>query len=381
MFDALDRKFMKKAILLAKKGLGAASPNPSVGCVIVKDGRVLGRGWHEYASLDHAEVRALHEAGIEARDATVYVTLEPCCHQGRTPPCVNALIAAGVGRVVIACTDPNPIVSGRGAERLRSAGIHVDMGLMAEEAKKIIEAFACYVTTHRPLVVCKAGMSLDGKIGTGSPEGIRISSPEGIEFGQGLRLQSDALLVGVNTVLSDDPELTYRGNFPKSRPLIKVILDSGLRTPPSARLFRGIPPSPVLIFCSSEASSVRRLALEKAGAEVITVPCHEADGLDIPTILQELGHRKVLSLLVEGGSRVHWSFIEGNYADLFVFIIAPVVLGGIHAIPAVGGKGYVATAEAPRFRIRKTHRVGSDMVVEAYPSYSRSIVSPWAGRQ
>jgi diaminohydroxyphosphoribosylaminopyrimidine deaminase/5-amino-6-(5-phosphoribosylamino)uracil reductase len=205
-------------------------------------------------------------------------------------------------------------------------------------------------------------MSLDGKIGTGFPEGFRISSPEGIEFGQELRLRCDALLVGVDTILADDPALTYRGRFQKSRSLIRVILDSKLRTPSSARLFQCTPPSQVLVFCSPEASKLRRIELEKAGAEIIPVPYNETDGLDIKMVLQELGRRKILSVLVEGGSRIHWSFIAGNYVDVFIFIIAPIVLGGVHAIPSVGGKGYVTTAEAPRFRIRKTYLVGSDLL-------------------
>ena len=252
---------------------------------------------------------------------------------------------------------------------------------MAAEARKIIEDFACYVTTQIPLVVSKVGMSLDGKIGTGFPEGRRISSPGGIEFGQRLRLRYDALLVGVESILADDPELTYRGSLPKSRSLIRVVLDSSLRTPANARLFQSMPLSPVLIFCCPEASKTRRIELEKAGAEIIPVSYHETNGLDIQMVLQELGRRKILSVLVEGGSRIHWSFIAGHYVDVFVFIIAPIVLGGVHAIPSVGGKGYITTDEAPRFRVRRTFPVGLDTVLESYPCYSRSIASPWVGQQ
>jgi diaminohydroxyphosphoribosylaminopyrimidine deaminase / 5-amino-6-(5-phosphoribosylamino)uracil reductase len=377
MFDAVDRRFMKKALLLAEKGLGLASPNPSVGCLIVKNGKVVGRGWHEYARLDHAEVGALREAANSAQEADAYVTLEPCCHQGRTPPCAEKLIAAGVRRVIVACADPNPLVSGRGIEKLRLAGIRVDVGLMAEEAGKMIEPFACHVTTHMPLVVSKVGMSLDGKIGSGFFEGKNISSPEGRAFGQQLRLRYDALLVGVDTVLADDPALTYRGHLPKSRSLIRVILDSKLRTPANSRLFHSPTPLPVLIFCGSDAPDMQRKELEKAGAEIIVAPYDEEGSLDLRFVIKELGNRNVLGVLVEGGSRVHWSFIAGNHVDIFYFIIAPIVLGGVHAIPSVGGKGYPTTAEAPRFRIRKTYHAGPDMVLEAYPSYSRSIISPW----
>jgi diaminohydroxyphosphoribosylaminopyrimidine deaminase/5-amino-6-(5-phosphoribosylamino)uracil reductase len=376
MFDATDRRFMKKALALAEEALGLASPNPSVGCLIVQDGRIVGRGRHEYSRRDHAEVRALEEAGERSKNATAYVTLEPCCHQGRTPPCVNRLIHAGIRRVVVARIDPNPRVSGQGIKRLISSGIRVDVGLMSEEAGKIIEPFACHVTTGSPLVISKVGMSLDGKIGTGRRDGRWITSPEGREFGQRLRLGADALLVGVGTVLSDDPELTYRASAPKARSLIRVILDSRLRTPPEARLFQTRPRTPVLIFCGREAPEARRKKLEKEGAEIVRVPFSRS-GLDLNAVLKELGKRKVLGLLVEGGSRIHWSFISGKRVDSFYFIIAPVVLGGKDSIPSVGGAGYGAIADSPRFKIRKSYSVGSDLVLETYPSYSRSILSPW----
>jgi diaminohydroxyphosphoribosylaminopyrimidine deaminase / 5-amino-6-(5-phosphoribosylamino)uracil reductase len=376
MFDAADRRFMKKALALAEKGLGLASPNPSVGCCILQDGRVVGRGWHEYATLDHAEVRALREAAERACGATAYVTLEPCCHFGKTPPCTNALIQAGVQRVVVARIDPSGKVAGRGIEILRAAGIQVDVGLLSEEAGALISPFACHATTGLPLVISKVGMSLDGKIGTGFPEGREMTSPEGREFGHRLRLSVDALLVGIGTILADDPELTYRGKAPKSRPLIRVILDSMLRMPPSARLFQVHPQSPVLIFCGPNALHDRRTELESRGAEIIVVP-ESDEGLDLHAVLQELGKRNVLGLLVEGGSHVHWSFLSNNLVDSFYFVIAPIVLGGDHAIPSVGGKGYRTAIDSPRFIIRKSFPVGPDMVFEAYPSYSNSIISPW----
>jgi diaminohydroxyphosphoribosylaminopyrimidine deaminase/5-amino-6-(5-phosphoribosylamino)uracil reductase len=376
MVDAADRRFMKRAIALAEKNLGLASPNPSVGCLIVRDGQVVGRGWHEYDLLDHAEIRALQEAAERSRNATAYVTLEPCCHQGRTPPCVDRLIQAGIRRVVIAGIDPNPKVSGHGIELLRSAGITVDVGLMFEEAGSLIEPFAYHVTSGLPLVVSKAGMSLDGKIGTGQREGRWITSAESREFGQGLRLCADALLVGIGTILSDDPELTYRAGTPRSRSLIRVILDSGLRTPPTARLFQTNPRAPVLIFCDREAPQARRAALESRGAEIVSVPS-SGDGLDLNVVLHELGTRDILGLLVEGGSRIHWSFLSKKLIDKFYFIIAPLVLGGKDAIPSVGGAGYGAIADAPRFKIRRLFSVGPDVVFEAYPSFSRSFISPW----
>lgn len=376
MFDTNDRRFMRKAISLATKGIGLASPNPSVGCVIVHEGRIVGRGWHEYALRDHAEVCALREASGRSQDATAYLTLEPCCHQGRTPPCVSRLIEGGLRRVVVAMIDPNPKVSGRGIETLRSAGIQVDVGLMSEEAGFIIEPFACRITTGLPLVISKVGMSLDGKIGTSSGTDRWITSEKSRELGQSLRLSLDALLVGAGTILSDNPELTYRGSAPKARPLTRVILDDELRTPADARIFLSCPDSPVLIFCSAGADSRRKAELEAKGTEVIAAPC-SGDEVDLQFVLQELGKRDILGVLVEGGSRVHWSFLSSRLVDKFYFMVAPLVLGGKDAVPSVGGKGYDVVADAPKFRLRKAFYSGPDLVLETYPSYSRSLISPW----
>ena len=370
-----DKKFMKQALRLAEKGSGLSSPNPSVGCVIVNDGAIVGRGYHEYAGRDHAEIVALREAGDAAHGATAYVTLEPCSHHGRTGPCVDRLVQAGVRRIVIPLADPNSRVAGRGIEKLRKAGLIVDVGLLADEAGKIIETFACHITTGLPLVVAKAGMSLDGKIGTGFPEGRHITSPEGLEFGQSLRLKMDAILVGVDTVLADDPELTYRGRTPKGRPLTRVVLDSALRTPPSARLFEDRK-TPVLLFCAENASEARKTALETAGAEIVTVREHGGK-IDLAKVLRDLGNRDILGVLIEGGSCVHGSFLARNLVDVFYFIVAPMVLGGTEAIPVIGGRGYESTAAAPKFRIRRRYQTGPDFVIEAYPATSRSIVSPW----
>jgi diaminohydroxyphosphoribosylaminopyrimidine deaminase/5-amino-6-(5-phosphoribosylamino)uracil reductase len=364
------------ALALAEKGLGLASPNPTVGCIVVRDGRIEGRGWHDYSKRDHAEVMALREASEHSKKGTAYLTLEPCSHQGRTPPCADKLIEAGISRVVVARTDPNPRVSGSGIKRLMAAGIQVNVGLMSEEAGKLIEPFARHITSGSPFVIGKVGMSLDGKIGTGREGGRWITSQEGRDFGQRLRLLVDALLVGIGTVLSDDPELTYRGRAAKNRPLMRVILDTHLRTPTGARLFKTRPPSPVLIFCSAAAPEARRRELEAQGAEIIEIPA-SGNRLDLRAVLQELGKRDVLGLLVEGGSSIHWSFLADGLVDCFFFIIASVVLGGRNSVPSVGGEGYAAIADSPKFKIRRTFSAGPDIVLETYPSYSRSIISPW----
>lgn len=374
--DPRDLDFMREAIALAEKSLGLASPNPPVGCVIVQEGQVVGRGWHEYAARDHAEVRALAEAGMRARGGTAYVTLEPCSHFGRTPPCVDALRHAGIRRVVVSRMDPNPKVCGAGIDELRAAGVTVETGLLLEEGARIIEPFACHVTTGLPLVVCKAGMSLDGRISAAGDRGGRITSEAGRAFGQQQRLHLDALLVGIGTVLSDNPALTYRGDLPKAQPLITVVLDSSLRTPVQARLFENADPSRVLIFCGADAPAERREELEGRGAEIIRVP-RAREGLDLREVLAVLGKRGILGLLVEGGSAVHWSFVSAQLADKFLFIIAPTVLGGVGAVPCVGGQGYPSAGDAPPFRIGRHFFAGPDLVLEAYPKYSRSILSPW----
>jgi diaminohydroxyphosphoribosylaminopyrimidine deaminase/5-amino-6-(5-phosphoribosylamino)uracil reductase len=366
---------MRRALALARRGLGLASPNPMVGCVIARHGRIVGSGWHEYSRMNHAEVLALQAAGDAARGATVYLSLEPCCHEGRTPPCAPMLIAAGIQRVAIASTDPNPKVCGKGIELLRSAGLQVEVGLLGDEANELIEPFACHITTGRPLVVAKAGMSLDGKIGLFGSKDHTITSPEAQDFSQYLRQQMDAILVGIGTVLADDPELSYRGTQPRRRALIRVILDSRLRTPPSARLFQIQPPAPLLIFCAQDAPEARRKLLEKQGAEIISTP-QTSGGIDLGFVLDQLGKREVLGLLVEGGSAVHWSFLSAGLTDKFYLIMAPMILGGHNSIPAIGGLGYGKISEAPRLLVRKRFSVGPDFVTEAYPGFSRSILFP-----
>ncbi len=374
-----DRRFMREALSLALQGIGVSSPNPTVGCVVTQDGRIVGRGFHDYALEDHAEVRAMREAGERARGAVVYVSLEPCTHFGRTPPCVDLLIQSRVRRVVVASEDPNPVVHGKGLERLRAAGLQVEVGLLEREAQRLIEPFARHVVSGQPLVVAKVGMTLDGRIGLPGRGRLYITSAEAAEFTQALRHRLDGVLVGVGSVLVDDPALTYRGTLPKGQPVVRAVLDSHLRTSPSARLFADRL-APVLLFCSHRHSRTRRRSLEKAGAEIVPVP-HGKDGLALPHVLEELGKRGVLGLLVEGGGAVHWSFVSKGLVDKFYFVLAPTILGGVTGVPAVGGAGYSDLSRAPRFRITKVFRTGSDLVIEAYPRSSRSFISPWLRRE
>ena len=277
---------------------------------------------------------------------------------------------------MVARTDPNPVVSGNGVQALRAAGVHVEVGCCREPAERLIEAFACHVTTGLPLVVGKAGMSLDGRIAVSRDARTRISSDETREFGQQLRLQVDALAVGIGTILADDPQLTYRGRLRKARPLTPVVLDSWLRTPLTARFFDSEPGREILIFRRHEAAPEPRRMLQDRGATIISVG-HGPAGLDLKSILAELGARKKLGVLVEGGSEVHGSFLAAGLVDKFYFMIAPVVLGGRNSVPVVGGPGFATVCDAPRFRVTRTFHCGPDLIQETYPSYSRSILTPW----
>ena len=376
MTSGADRCYMLRALAMARLGLGQASPNPSVGCVLVKGGQIIGEAFHEYAGKDHAEVRAIRQAGRRTRGATAYVSLEPCPHYGRTPPCTKLLLEAGIRRVVVSALDPNPRVCGTGIEQLRAGGIRVDIGLMQEVAERIIEPFACHVRTGRPLVVAKVGMSLDGRIAAPDNRNHWLSSEEARSFGQSLRHEMDAILVGVGTILDDNPLLTYRGADPKARALIRVILDSSLRTPAASNIFKANPPAPIVVFCSHDAPPSRKKRLEHKGAEVVSVR-RTRGGLDLKSILENLGRRNVLGLLVEGGSTIHWSFISAGLVDKFYFDVAPLVLGGSKSIPAVGGKGYNTIPAAPRFKIVRHFEAGPDLILETYPRTSRSLLSPW----
>jgi diaminohydroxyphosphoribosylaminopyrimidine deaminase / 5-amino-6-(5-phosphoribosylamino)uracil reductase len=369
---------MRMAVRLARRGAGFASPNPTVGCVVVQGEQVVGRGWHDYGKFDHAEVVAIREAGAHARGAEAYVTLEPCSHYGRTPPCAELLASSGIGRVVVGMIDPNPLVSGRGIEYLGAHGIETEVGVLAAEVAELLEPFACRVSAGRPLVVGKAGMSLDGRIAAPGGTERRLTSRESDGFTQELRLRADAILVGIGTVLKDDPLLTYRGRAGRRRPLVRVILDSQLRTPPRARLFDDAAGGPVLIFCSADCDSARRRTLEQRGAEVIAgAGAPGRPGLDL--VLRELMRRDVNAVLVEGGSETHWAFLHAGLFDKFYFIVAPLVLGGTASVPVVGGEGYPTISDAERFRIRRSFTSGPDLVIEAFPAGSRSILSPWRG--
>ncbi len=377
-----DTEYMDRALTLARQGTALATPNPMVGAVVVRDGRVLGEGWYDYEGVKHAEVRALQQAesGGGARGATLYVTLEPCSHQGRTGPCSTAVIAAGIGRVVAAMLDPNPRVSGRGFAQLRAAGLEVEVGLGQEEAQRLNEAYSKWIRTGLPWVILKAGMTLDGKISTPPSrldDGIRthewITSPQARWHVHQLRHQQDAIMVGVGTVITDNPLLTDRTGLPRRRPLQRIILDSTLRLPLDARVVQTVHED-VIVFCSFAENNKRR-ALERAGVQVLQVPA-QAGRTDIETVMRRLGDLNLLSVIVEGGSLANWAVLNSGCVDKVFLYYAPKILGGSESVPLAGGEGYRRLEGAVTLGEYFLHRFGPDFAVEGYVAHGAKADDP-----
>jgi diaminohydroxyphosphoribosylaminopyrimidine deaminase / 5-amino-6-(5-phosphoribosylamino)uracil reductase len=358
-----DERFMRRALDLAERARGLTSPNPMVGAVVVAADEIVGEGFHRRAGTAHAEVEALDASGERSRGATLYVTLEPCTHQGRTPPCAPRVIASGVRRVVAAIADPNPLVGGRGFETLRRAGIEVTVGVLAAEASTQNRTFLTAMRERRPHVTVKGAMTLDGKIADASGISRWITGEDARRRAHQLRSDSDAILVGVDTVLHDDPELTVRLDRPWPREPYRVVLDSHARTPVGSRLLGAGMPDRALILVGPTAPPDRVRALESRGAAV--VPCGARDGrVDLAVALAELHAREVRALLVEGGGEVHMSFLDAGLVDRVVVFIAPLVLGGRGAVPLVGGAGR-KLADAVKLGPLHVERLGADLLIEA----------------
>jgi len=374
----IDEGFLRQGLEMAAQGIGRTSPNPCVGAVIVDaKGAVVGTGSHTYDGLKHAEILALEQAGEKARGATLYVNLEPCSYQGRTPPCTDAVVAAGISRVVACMQDPNPLVSGQGFAKLRGGGVSVSFGLLEEQAKALNEAFAKYIRHHIPLVTLKAAMTLDGKI---APPANQLPNPAGLISGtrppwitcesarvhvQELRHQNDAILVGVGTVIADDPLLTDRSGRPRRRPLLRVILDSRLRLPLESRLAKTVQDD-VLVLCSF-AEEKKRRELLKLGIRVQELPAAESDGLpDMSAVVRFLGQMEITSLMIEGGSKVNAAALATGIVDKVFFYYAPRILAGTASIPFAGGAGFASINDAARVKSVRLHRFGEDFAVEGY---------------
>ena len=354
-----DLAAMQAALALARRGLGSVWPNPSVGCVIVKDGRVVGRGSTRPGGRPHGETEALARAGAAARSATAYVTLEPCSHWGKTPPCADALIAAGLRRVVVALEDPDPRVGGAGVERLRAAGLEVEVGLYAAEASEVNAGFLQRVQFGRPLVTLKLATSLDGRIATAAGESRWITGPPARERTHLLRATQDAILVGTGTVLADDPQLTCRLPGLGHRSPVRVVIDRHLRIPPSARLIAEARQGPTWVVTLGSADPDRQKALRDAGVVVIPAEPDAAGRIELNAALRLLGGRGLTRLLVEGGGRLAAALLRAGLVDRLVWLHAPLVLGG-DGIPAVAELGLEALGEAPGFERLSSEIVGED---------------------
>jgi diaminohydroxyphosphoribosylaminopyrimidine deaminase/5-amino-6-(5-phosphoribosylamino)uracil reductase len=356
---------MQAALALARRGLGATWPNPSVGCVIVRDGRVVGRGTTAPGGRPHAEPIALAIAGDKARGATAYVTLEPCCHWGRSPPCTDALIAAGIARVVVATGDPDPRVNGEGLAKLGAAGIAVETGLLESEAKDLLIGFATRVTLGRPMVTLKLASTLDGRIATRTGESQWITGPPARRLAHAMRGRHDAVMVGVGTVLADNPDLTCRIPGFRPTPIVRIIADSHLRTPLTARLASTASETPTWFLVREGADPARRTAFGNLGATLIDVPGASA-GVDLTAALQALGAAGLTRILVEGGGQVAAALLRADLVDRIAWFHAPAIMGG-DGWPAVQAFGTETLDRMPRFRRHCVSSIGNDLLSE----YSR----------
>jgi len=359
--------YMEQALSLAKLALGQASPNPAVGAVVVKEGVVVGQGYTQPPGSHHAEVLALKQAGDEARGSAMYVTLEPCCHHGRTPPCTEAIISAGVREVHIAMLDPNPLVSGRGKDELQKAGIKIYLGEHEEEAKEINEAYTKFITTGIPFVTAKFAVSLDGKIATRKGNSRWISGRESRKYVHCLRYTTDAIMAGVNTLLADNPHLTTRcsggkGGTARKQPL-RVIVDGKGRTPLTARVFSE--PGRTLLALGRTAAPEEKAAFAQAGAE-IWESTTATEMVDLEKLLGALGEREITSVLVEGGGVLLGSLFDLGLVDKVIAFIAPVIIGGAEAKTAVAGRGVDKVADSFRLERVKVEKLGDDLMVSGY---------------
>jgi diaminohydroxyphosphoribosylaminopyrimidine deaminase/5-amino-6-(5-phosphoribosylamino)uracil reductase len=362
----MNDAYMREALDLARRGLAQATPNPMVGAVVVRDGQVVGRGFHTWAGLRHAEVVALEEAGERARGATIYVSLEPCSHHGRTPPCADALIEAGVARVVAAMQDPNPLVGGSGFDKLRAAGIETEIAAeFTAKAEKLNEPFVHFMRTGRPLVTLKTAITLDGKISAPDDNRGWITSERARAHVQELRHDHDAIVTGIGTVLADNCWLTDRTGLPRSRPLLRIVMDSQLRLPLDSNIARSAEDD-VVVVTTSASSPERRRHIESRGITVLVF-----DGLggraDLPSLIGWLAHRKYLSLMIEAGSKLNWTALETGCVDRIFFYYGPKILGGLEALPLAGGIGRRRRSDAIRVHGITIHPIPPDeFAVEGY---------------
>ncbi|PKM81731.1 MAG: riboflavin biosynthesis protein RibD [Firmicutes bacterium HGW-Firmicutes-14] len=364
----MHEKYMKLALDLAERAAGRTSPNPLVGAVVIKDGQIVGRGYHRKAGTPHAEINAMQEAGDAARGATLYVTLEPCSHFGRTPPCSEAVIKAGIAEVYVAMEDPNPLVAGRGIKQMEKAGIKVCVGLLEDRAKLANEVFIKYITSRQPFVLLKTAMTLDGRIAAKTGHSKWVTGPDAREKVHRLRNRYDAVLVGVNTVITDDPALTCR--LPEGgRDPIRIILDSRARIPADSRVLIQDSDAPTYIVVTDRAPVSKIKTLAKGKAKIVRAEADKHGRVDLRDLMLKLGEMEITGLLVEGGAEVAASFFEAGLVDKVLSFIAPKIIGGSDAPGPVGGAGRKSMEEAVHLRGVNFGQAGDDFFIEGYPEY------------
>ena len=366
-WSTTDRKFMKRALTLASKARGRTSPNPLVGAVIVREDEIVGEGYHQKAGDAHAEINALNQAQGLAEGATMYVTLEPCCHWGRTPPCTESVIRAKLANVFVAMKDPNPRVAGNGIRQLEEAGISVQVGICEKESRQLNEVFIKYITTQSPFVILKSAISLDGKIATASGESQWITSEASRLKGHEVRSQVDAILVGVGTVLQDNPSLTVRLPERQNEDPIRIVVDSRGRTPFGAKVLNPDSNAGTLIAVTENAPLQKIEALKSAGADVLIID--EKEGrVCLRALMRELGRKEITSVLIEGGGEINAAALQAGIVDKLMFFIAPKLIGGRDAPGSIGGIGIARLAEAYELRDVKIAQIGADFLIEGYLS-------------
>jgi diaminohydroxyphosphoribosylaminopyrimidine deaminase/5-amino-6-(5-phosphoribosylamino)uracil reductase len=357
-----DERWMKRALRLAEKGRGRTSPNPMVGAILVKDGKLVGEGYHAKAGEAHAEIVALQQAKEEARGSILYLNLEPCTHYGRTPPCAPQVIESGVKRVVIGMEDPNPLVKGKGIEMLRKAGLHLDVGILEKECQRLNEAFCKYILKKEPFVILKVAGTLDGKLATRNGDSKWISGEASRRFVHKLRDQVDGVLVGIGTVLKDNPQLTARIRGGKDP--YRIVLDSRLKIPEEAKVI-GISPSNAIIATTELAPKDKIEKLEKRGVRILILDSQEGK-IPLKSCLSKLGEIGMMSLLVEGGSQVNGSFLDEGLIDKLLLFLSPKLIGDHQALGIFGGRGASRLEEAVSLKEMKTRRIGEDILLEGY---------------
>jgi len=361
----MDVKFMRRALELAAKGSGYTNPNPLVGAVIVKDGRIIGEGYHEVYGGNHAEINAINSAIEDVRGTTMYVTLEPCSHYGKTPPCAKALVEKGIKKVVIGLKDPNPLVEGKGIEILKSNGIEVVVGVLEDEGRKLNEIFLKYITTKTPFCIMKTAMTLDGKIAATTGDSKWITGEEARGYVHEFRHRLSGIMVGVGTIIADDPLLTTRLGFEGGKDPTRIIVDSSGRIPLEAKVLNLKSSAKTIVATTEKIAKDKIKALEEKGVEIIINPMKNG-GVDLSHLMKKLGERNIDSILLEGGSKINYSALESKIVDKINAFISPKIIGGEMAKTPVGGKGLEYMRDAILLKDTKVYHFGDDIMVEGY---------------